>query len=71
LVRFWRNNAFKAIHVVGYLDTVGIKSNGTLWISSEAKPKVWTGGEMMQFGDETKLAAVARWYREGLEISCS
>jgi ABC-type transport system involved in multi-copper enzyme maturation permease subunit len=55
----------KAIHVVGYLDTVGIKSNGTLWISSEAKPKVWTGGEMMQFGDETNWQQVARWYREG------
>jgi ABC-type transport system involved in multi-copper enzyme maturation permease subunit len=37
----------------GYLDTVGVKSNGTLWISSESKPKVWTGDEMMQFGSET------------------
>jgi ABC-type transport system involved in multi-copper enzyme maturation permease subunit len=54
----------KAVHVFGYLDTVGVKSNGTLWISSESKPKVWTGGEMMQFGDETNWQQVARSYRE-------
>ena len=55
----------KAVHVVGYLDTVGVKSNGTLWISSESKPKVWTGGEMMQFGDETNWQQAARLYQEG------
>ena len=62
---FGRTTPSKAVHAVGYLDTVGIKSNGTLWISSESKPKVWTGGEMMQFGDETNWQQVARWYREG------
>jgi ABC-type transport system involved in multi-copper enzyme maturation permease subunit len=49
----------------GYLDTVGVKSNGTLWISSESKPKVWTGGEMMQFGNETNWQQASRLYREG------
>jgi ABC-type transport system involved in multi-copper enzyme maturation permease subunit len=48
----------------GYLDTVGVKSNGTLWISSESKPKVWTGGEMMQFDDETNWQQVVRSYGE-------
>jgi ABC-type transport system involved in multi-copper enzyme maturation permease subunit len=55
----------KAVHVFGYLDTVGVKSNGTLWISSESKPEVWTGGKMMQFGDETNWQQVAQLYREG------
>jgi hypothetical protein len=64
-VDWWdRGTPSRAIHLVGYLDTVGVKSNGTLWISSESKPKVWTGGEMMQFGDETNWQQVTRSYGE-------
>ncbi len=48
--------------VSGYLDTVGVQSNGTLWISSRAVPGVWTGSEMVQFGDETNWQQVARTY---------
>jgi hypothetical protein len=65
-VDWWdvRGTPSRAVHLVGYLDTVGVKSNGTLWISSESKPKVWTGGGMMQFGDETNWQQVARSYGE-------
>jgi alpha-tubulin suppressor-like RCC1 family protein len=41
------------IHIFGYLDTVGVRADGTLWISSEAKPILWTGARMTRFGDET------------------
>jgi hypothetical protein len=45
-------------HVVGYLDTVGIQPDGTLWISGEAKPIIWTGARMIRFGDETNWQQV-------------
>jgi ABC-type transport system involved in multi-copper enzyme maturation permease subunit len=44
----------------GYGDTVGVKSDGTLWISSESKPVVWSGDRMMQFGVETNWQQVIR-----------
>ena len=36
----------------GYLDIIGIQADGSLWISSEAKPTVWTGAKMSRFGNE-------------------
>ena len=45
-----------------YQDTVGVKSDGTLWISSKSAPEVWTGNKMMQFGDETNWQHVIRQY---------
>lgn len=45
---------------VGYLDTVGIQRDGTLWISSESKPVIWTGARMIRFGDETNWQQVVR-----------
>lgn len=44
----------------GYLDTAGIQSDGTLWISRDVKPSGWNGGAMIQFGDETN------WQQIGL-----
>ena len=49
----------------GYLDTVGIKADGTLWVSSRSEPKIWTGGEMAQFGSETNWRQVARQFGGG------
>jgi ABC-type transport system involved in multi-copper enzyme maturation permease subunit len=46
--------------VVGYLDTVGVKADGTLWISKESKPVAWTGAEMIRFGDQTNWQQVIR-----------
>jgi ABC-type transport system involved in multi-copper enzyme maturation permease subunit len=53
----WRND-----HESGYLDTVGIQSNGTLWISSKSVPVIWTGDKMVQFGDDTNWQQVTRFY---------
>jgi hypothetical protein len=47
-------------HSVGYLDTVGIKADGTLWISDESKNSVWTGDNMIRFGDGTDWRQVVR-----------
>jgi hypothetical protein len=58
-VDFWESSA----HVFGYYDTVGIKSDGTLWISKDSEPKTWTGAEMIRFGDGTDWRQVVRTYR--------
>ena len=63
-VDFWNPKGFTADstgRVAGYLDTVGIQSDGTLWINREAKPRVWTGAQMTRFGSETNWRQVARW----------
>ena len=44
----------------GYLDTVGIKADGTLWISRASAPHEWTGRELTQVGDETNWQQVVR-----------
>jgi hypothetical protein len=49
----------------GYLDTVGIKADGTLWVSSRSEPKVWTGGEMTPFGTGTNWRQVAQDFGGG------
>src|SRR5208283_459739 len=46
-----------------YLDTIGVQADGTLWISSEAKPFIWTGAKMVRFGDETNWQQVVRLAR--------
>jgi len=62
-VDFWTtspNGAGKSVRMTGYDDTVGIRSDGTLWISSEAESRAWTGETMVQFGSETNSRQVAR-----------
>lgn len=51
-------------HVTGYLDTTGVKSDGTLWISEKSEPKIWTGANMIRFGDETNWRQIA-WASSG------
>jgi len=58
-VRTWQDQTTHA-YVVGRPDTVGIRSDGTLWISDNSNPKVWTGNKLAQFGDETNWLQVAR-----------
>ncbi len=48
------------VRVDGYLDTIGIQPNGTLWISQAAQPKAWTGGQMVPFGSDTNWQQVIR-----------
>ena len=59
-VEFWDRPASIPVHIAGYLDTVGIQPDGTLWISSEAKPVIWTGAGMIRFGDESNWQQVGR-----------
>jgi ABC-type transport system involved in multi-copper enzyme maturation permease subunit len=56
-VYFWNAGSAHG-KVNGYLDTVGVQADGSLWISSEAKPVVWTGASMLRVGDETNWQQV-------------
>ena len=47
-------------HVVGYLDTVGIQKDGTLWISDASKNGDWNGKRMSRFGGETNWQQLVR-----------
>jgi alpha-tubulin suppressor-like RCC1 family protein len=56
-VRTWQD---QTTYVFGHPDTVGIRSDGTLWVSDNSNPKVWTGDKLTRFGDETNWQQVAR-----------
>ena len=56
-LRTWQD---QTTPVVGRPDTVGIRSDGTLWVSDNSNPKAWTGNKLAQFGDETNWQQVAR-----------
>jgi hypothetical protein len=58
-IRTWQDQTTYA-YVVGRPDTVGIRSDGTLWVSDNSNPKAWTGSKLAQFGDETNWQQVAR-----------
>ncbi len=47
-------------HVVGYLDTVGVKTDGTLWVSEASPTGAWMGDKMNQFGNETNWQQLVR-----------
>ncbi len=47
-------------HIVGYLDTVGIRADSTLWISGASKSGAWTGDKMNRFGNGTNWRQVIR-----------
>jgi ABC-type transport system involved in multi-copper enzyme maturation permease subunit len=59
-IEFWIAPGSSQRRVNGYLDTVGVQPDGTLWISSEAKPVDWTGAKMIRYGDETNWQQVIR-----------
>jgi len=46
--------------VYGYMDTVGVQRDGTLWVSDNSNPKVWAGDKLSRFGNETNWQKVAR-----------
>jgi ABC-type transport system involved in multi-copper enzyme maturation permease subunit/alpha-tubulin suppressor-like RCC1 family protein len=50
----------KYTQVLGYLDSVGIQSDGTLWISGKSDQNVWTADKLTRFGDETNWQQVSR-----------
>jgi ABC-type transport system involved in multi-copper enzyme maturation permease subunit len=47
-------------YVVGYLDTVGVKTDGTLWISDASNTGAWTGDKMNRFDSETNWQYLVR-----------
>ena len=47
-------------HVVGYLNTVGIKADGTLWVSEASHTGAWAGDKMNRFGSETNWQQLVR-----------
>ena len=46
-------------NIVVYLETVGIKSDGTLWVSDKSGSQLWTGDRLVKFGDETNWQALS------------
>jgi hypothetical protein len=46
--------------VVGYLDTAGVKTDGTLWVSEASPTGAWMGDKMNRFGNETNWQQVVR-----------
>jgi hypothetical protein len=48
------------VHIVGYLDTVGIQRDGSLWVSEKSDPKIWPADKLTRFGNETNWQQLAR-----------
>jgi hypothetical protein len=44
----------------GFMDTVGIQPDGTLWISAEPEQNKWTAGTVERFGSETNWRQLAQ-----------
>jgi ABC-type transport system involved in multi-copper enzyme maturation permease subunit len=44
----------------GFMDTVGIQPDGTLWISEKPATNQWTPGKLQQFGSETNWRQLAQ-----------
>jgi ABC-type transport system involved in multi-copper enzyme maturation permease subunit len=47
-------------HVVGYLNTIGVKADGTLWVSEASNTGAWTGDKMNRFDNETNWLQLVR-----------
>jgi ABC-type transport system involved in multi-copper enzyme maturation permease subunit len=54
------NEQYKDDQNAGYLDTVGIQSNGTLWVSEKDGNGSWMVDQLAQFGDESDWREVVR-----------
>jgi alpha-tubulin suppressor-like RCC1 family protein len=51
-------------HITGYLETVGIQSDGTLWVSDKSDSQLWTEDRLTKFGDETNWRALSWAHQE-------
>ena len=60
LLNYKEGNSQPSNHIVGYLDTVGIKADGTLWVSDASKGGAWTGDKMNRFGNDTNWQQLVR-----------
>jgi ABC-2 family transporter protein len=50
------------IHIAGFLETVGIQADGTLWVSDKSDSQIWNENPLIRFGDETNWQALS-WSR--------
>jgi hypothetical protein len=46
--------------ITGYLDTVGIQSNGTLWVSVKSDNGRWSADQLTRFGDDSDWQQVVQ-----------
>jgi hypothetical protein len=53
-------NVVPGTRTTGYLDTVGVKTDGTLWVSAAASDGRWTGDQMSRYGEDTNWQQVMR-----------
>ncbi|HEV2695505.1 MAG TPA: ABC transporter permease [Verrucomicrobiae bacterium] len=56
-----KTEAGKIIVSKGYLDTVGIKADGTLWVSDKSEQDKWTADTLNPFGEETNWSQLAQY----------
>jgi ABC-type transport system involved in multi-copper enzyme maturation permease subunit len=57
---FGWNVSGKHFFASGFMDTVGIQPDGTLWISENPEPNKWTAGTLQQYGSETNWRQLAQ-----------
>jgi hypothetical protein len=50
----------KQFFASGFMDTVGIQPDGTLWISENPQQTNWTAGKLRQYGSETNWRQLAQ-----------
>jgi hypothetical protein len=50
----------KQFFASGFMDTVGIQPDGTLWISENPEQNKWTAGTLQRFGSETNWRQLAQ-----------
>lgn len=54
------NVSGKHFFASGFMDTVGIQPDGTLWISENPEPNKWMAGALQQYGSETNWRQLAQ-----------
>ena len=55
------------VHVVAGRETVGIRADGTLWVSAQPSPNAWNANDLVQYGTETNWLAVSSlWHRDSV-----
>jgi hypothetical protein len=57
---FGWNVSNKHFFASGFMDTVGIQPDGSLWISENSEQNKWSAGTLQQFGSETNWRQLAQ-----------
>jgi hypothetical protein len=56
----YASSSGKPVDSSGFLDTVGIQPDGTLWVSGKSEQNKWTADTLQPFGSETNWLQVAQ-----------